>query len=67
MGLPYAFMKAGYVQSILIVLLFNTIVYYSTCLVIKIGEDLGKDKFSFLEVFEISLGIYYFILNLLFV
>lgn len=57
MGLPYAYMKSGYILAIIITILFNTIVYYSTCLVIDIGENLRRDKFTFLEVFEISLGL----------
>lgn len=57
MGLPYAFMKAGYILSIIILILFNAVIYYSTCLVIDIGEDLRKDKFTFIDIFDISLGI----------
>jgi len=58
MGLPYAFMKAGYILSILILVIFNSVIYYSTCLAIDIGEDLKKDKFTFTDIFDISLGIF---------
>ena len=56
LGLPLGFYQSGYILSSFIVLAINSLVFYTTCLMLEITKEFQKPEITFGDVYNLSLG-----------